>query len=75
MPYLIIAMKEVTIKVPEEQYLFFKELIAQLGLEISGEEDLQVPEAHKEIIRGRLKNLNPDSLKDWDEVKEKLNFK
>jgi hypothetical protein len=68
-------MKEVTIKVPEEQYRFFIELLQQLGLETSDEETFEVPEVHKDIVRNRLKNLKVENLKDWDEVKEKFTFK
>ena len=68
-------MKEVTIKVPEEQYRFFMELLQQLGLEATDEETFEVPELHKDIVRNRLKTLNLENLKDWDEVKGKFTFK
>jgi len=66
-------MKEVKTKVPEKQYGFFKELMEKLGLEISDE--FEVPEHHKEIIRKRLKNLKPENLHDWEEIKDKFTFK
>ena len=68
-------MKEVTIKVPENQLQFFMELMHQLGLEAQENEVFEVPEFHKEIIRKRLENIKPENLHDWEEVKDKFTFK
>ena len=34
-----------------------------------------VPEWHKDIVRNRAKNLNPDRLLNWDEMEKRLNKK
>ena len=66
-------MKEITLKVPDKKYSFFMELFAQLGLEIS--QEIEIPEEHKTIVRGRIQKSGqePERLLDWDKVQN--NFK
>lgn len=66
-------MKEVTLKVPDKKLSFFMELVKQLGLEVTKESEIS--EAHKEIVRERIKlsKENPERVLDWDHVKD--NFK
>lgn len=63
-------MREVTIRLPEERYSFFMELIANLGLEV--ESDIDIPEWQKNIVRERIAEYkaNHDIAIPWDDVKD-----
>ncbi|MGB0430576.1 MAG: hypothetical protein ACPGLV_08895 [Bacteroidia bacterium] len=60
-------MKEVTVRIPDEKYGFFLELIESLGLENVINE---IPEFQKEIVRKRIAASKPENLKTWDEARE-----
>ncbi|ERM83189.1 hypothetical protein P872_16840 [Rhodonellum psychrophilum GCM71 = DSM 17998] len=64
------AMREVTLRIPDDKYDFFMELFEQLGLEKS--DDFEIPEAHKEIVRERIRKSeeNPEILLNWEDVKD-----
>ena len=49
------------------------ELMQSLGFEKTDE--LHIPEAHKSIVRGRIKKSNPDQLVTWQEARERLHNK
>lgn len=70
-------MKEVKLKIPEEKFEFFRELVHELGFEFTeeAEEQPEIPEEHKAIVRERIKNANPDDFVPWEEVRKKLRFK
>ncbi len=63
-------MKEIILRIPDDKVDFVLELIEELGLEKTDE--LEIPEAHKEIIRERIRKSkeNPDRLLNWEEVKD-----
>jgi hypothetical protein len=63
-------MKEIILRIPDDKVDFVLELIEELGLEKTDE--LEIPEAHKEIIRDRIRKSkeNPDRLLNWEEVKD-----
>lgn len=69
-----LRMKEVTIKVPDSKLEFLKELMSQLGFEVS--EPFEVPDWQIEEVRKRIKlsEENPENLLEWDEVKGSFNF-
>lgn len=67
-------MKEITIRIPDEQVDFVMELIAQLGLE-AAEDDYEIPEEHKEIVRERIRKSKPENLIPWEEARKQLKFK
>ncbi len=66
------ALKEVTLRIPENKFDFFMELIKNLGLEVT--ENIEIPEAHKAIVRERMnKSLeSPERLLDWDQAEKYL---
>lgn len=66
-------MKQVTIKLPNEQLAFFKQLVEKLGFEI--EQEVTIPESHKDIVRDRIKKSKSDELLQWKEARKKLVFK
>jgi len=53
-----------------------KEKIILKGVlhEIDTDEDYEIPEAHKNIVRKRMKasEANPSRMLNWDEVKHKI---
>ncbi|MCF8303257.1 MAG: hypothetical protein K9I94_08285 [Bacteroidales bacterium] len=65
-------MKTIILEIPEEKYEFFIELFEQLGVEVTDE--MEIPEEHKEIVRERIKNSNPDDLIPWKEARKQLRF-
>lgn len=50
------------------------ELIKNLGLEVA--ENIEIPEAHKAIVRERMKksSANPERLLDWNQAEKHLRF-
>lgn len=66
-------MKQITIRIPNDQLDFFKELIEKLGIEI--EEEVSIPESHKELVRLRMEKSKPEDLQTWESVRRNLSFK
>ncbi len=66
-------MKEVTLKIPDNKYQFFMELVRHLGFENA--EEPNIPEEHKAIVRERIKNSKPEELIPWQEARKQLRFK
>ncbi len=66
-------MKEITLKIPNEKFGFFMELIQQLGFEIS--EEIEIPEEHKNIVRERIETAEPEDMIPWEEARKQLSFK
>ena len=67
-------MKEVTLKIPDQKFDFFMNLVKELGFEES--EKVEIPEEHKKVVRERVKKSedNPQRLVEWDEVKDNFKF-
>ena len=67
-------MKEITLKIPDNKFDFFMELIKQLGIEVS--QKIEIPEEHRTIVNKRIKksNQNPERLSDWDQVPDNFRF-
>ncbi len=66
-------MKEVTLKIQEDKYQFFLELMAQLDF-VEMEETFEVPEFHKSIVRERLATYKTEKQYNWDDVKDKFDL-
>ncbi len=66
-------MKEITLKIPDNKFSFFMELIQQLGIEISEEEG--ITEEHKSIVRERIKNAKAEDMIPWEEARKQFIFK
>lgn len=67
------SMKEVTLKIPDQKFDFFMELIKQLGIEIS--EEPEIPEEHKAIVRERIRSSKAEDMIPWEEAREQFVFK
>jgi hypothetical protein len=67
-------MRKVTIRLPEERYSFFMELIANLGLEVQS--DIDIPEWQKNIVRERMAEYkaDPTIAIPWDDVKDSFDL-
>lgn len=64
-------MIPVTVAVPEDKLVFFKELVNSLNFkEIDAREhvDFYIPEEHKKIVLERIANSKHESWLRWDEV-------
>jgi hypothetical protein len=66
-------MKQLTINIPNDQLVFFKELFEKLGVEIT--EEQAIPEQHKTIVRERIRKSMPEELQSWKSARKQLNFK
>jgi Arc/MetJ-type ribon-helix-helix transcriptional regulator len=66
-------MKEITLRVPESKLAFIKELMKQLGFEISLE--VEIPEEHKAIVRDRIKTGKTEEMLPWEEARKQFTFK
>jgi len=67
-------MKQVILNIPENKFLFFMELVKNLGFVKAAE--VSIPEEHKKIVRQRIadSDKNPERLLDWDNVKNDFNL-
>lgn len=83
-------MQEIIVRVPDTRVNFFLELLDQLGVQASKasenditqsmqdqEDDLFIPEWHKEIVRERMrKNQNdPVRMLKWEAVRNSFELK
>jgi hypothetical protein len=66
-------MKQITIKLPNEQLVFFKQLVEKLGFSI--EEEQNIPEEHKSLVRERIKKSKLEELIPWKVARKQLHFK
>lgn len=69
-------MIPVTVAVPENKLVFFKELVKSLNFkEIDNNEpvDFDIPEEHKKIVLDRINKSMPENWLRWDEVQDSFN--
>ena len=60
-------MKQITLSIPEEKFEFFVELLQ--SLDFVSIDNFEIPEAHQKLVLERIKTSTPESLKNWDEIK------
>ncbi|NOQ75811.1 MAG: hypothetical protein GQ574_27650 [Crocinitomix sp.] len=60
-------MKQVTVNIPDVKFDFIMKLFNELGINT-----IEIPQWQKDLVLKRIKesNENPDSLLDWDDVKD-----
>jgi hypothetical protein len=70
-------MKQVKIQIPDSEYPNFMKLLSSIEYITVEEEDIVIPEEHKNIVRERIKasESDPSRLMDWDKAKQQLQFK
>lgn len=66
-------MKEFKITVPDHQIPTVLEFIEYLKAESVAE--LDIPESHKTLVRGRIASATPDSYIPWDEAVKRMKGK
>lgn len=66
-------VKEVKLRIPDNRWGFFMELIKQLGFEV--EEEIEIPEEHKAVVQERIKTAKPEDMVPWEEARKQFTFK
>lgn len=64
-------MKQVIVNVPDKKMDFFLELLNSLGF-TQTDDDQDIPEEQKELVRARIKNAKRSDYLNWDDVKDKI---
>jgi hypothetical protein len=64
-------MKQVIVNVPDKKMDFFLELLNSLGFSQT-EDDQDIPEEQKELVRLRIKNAKKSDYLRWDDVKDNI---
>ncbi|MBS3769109.1 MAG: hypothetical protein V5A51_11260 [Bacteroidales bacterium] len=69
-------MKQIILRVPDNKYSFFIELLNNFDFVTIEEEGIEIPEEQKNKVRERMKKSqsNPSRLLKWNEVKKKIQF-
>ena len=65
-------MKGITLRIPDQKYDRFLELVEELGIEIT--ESTEIPEEHKKIVRERIQTENSDELIPWEKARKQFTF-
>ena len=66
-------MKEITLRIPEENLDFFMELVKKLGIEVTDE--VEIYEEHKTVVRERVITARSEDMVPWKEARKRLKFK
>lgn len=67
---------KVTLNIDDSKAAFLLELLGSLGyVTIDTDEQMEVPEWHKEVVRQRIKDAKPEDYITWDEMKKKIKLK
>lgn len=61
-------MKQIILNIPENKYNFFVELIKSLDFVKENNNDFDISEEEKNIVRNRIKNAKPADMKEWKDV-------
>ena len=67
-------MTQITLNIPENKLQFFLEMMESINFIKETNQELFIPEFHKQTVRKRIKKYeaNPDSLLDWETVQNKI---
>ena len=69
-------MKHLTIGIPDKLYNSFLELFKHIPeITIAEDSEIEIPEAHKKLVRQRMKNAKPENFKSYSEVQKKIKKK
>lgn len=63
-----------TINISDSKFEQFIEMMQQLGF-VANENDLYIPEEHKELVRNRIKTAKKEDYISWEEARKQLKFK
>ena len=67
-------MKFMTLQVPDSHYEFFQELMMKLNVMTATDDNMFIPEAHKALVRERIKSSKPEELLDLDTALSQIKF-
>lgn len=69
-------MKQIILRIPDNKYSFFIELLKNFDFVTIEEEGIEIPEEQKNKVRERMKKSqsDPSRLLKWDEIKKKIKF-
>ena len=68
-------MKQILLNIPENKYQLFLEAIKNLDfISIYNQNDIDVSENEKKLIRERVKNSKSEYGQNWDEIKDSFNL-
>ena len=69
-------MKQIILRIPDNKYSFFIELLKNFDFVTIEEEGIEIPEEQKNKVRERMKKSqsDPSRLRKWDEIKKKIKF-
>lgn len=69
-------MKQVILEIPDNKYNFIMELLKSFKYLKVEDNNISIPEKHKNIVRQRIKasEADPSRLLNWDEVKDQFNL-
>jgi hypothetical protein len=67
-------MPQITLNIPENKLQFFLEMMGSINFVKEYNQELFVPEFHKQIVRKRIKEheANPSLLLDWETAQHKI---
>lgn len=67
-------MKTVTLQIPDNKLDFFLKLVEELGLSVTekNEQNIKIPNWHKEEVEKRIQNTPKSEYKDWDSLHNEI---
>ena len=65
-------MREVTLSIPESRWNAFTAYAQAHGLRIN--EEINIPEAHKALVRQRISEAQPETTIAWEEARKQFRF-
>jgi len=63
-------MRQLTLNIPDKEYDFFMQLLKKFDSIKIKEEDFEIPEEHKKLVRERRKNSKESDLVKWNDIKK-----
>ena len=68
-------MKQILLNIPDNKYNAFLVAIKNLDfIRIYNQNDVNITEEEKHLIRNRIKNSKPESGQNWDHIKDSFNL-
>ncbi|HWY10763.1 MAG TPA: hypothetical protein VN026_05525 [Bacteroidia bacterium] len=68
-------MKQILLNIPDNKYNAFLEAIKNLDfIRVYNENDINVTEEEKKLIRDRIKNSKQEYGQNWDQIKDSFNL-
>ena len=68
-------MKQILLNIPDNKYSAFLEAIKKLDfIRVYNENDINVTEEEKQLIRERVKNSKSEFGQNWDQIKDSFNL-